>query len=162
MAVGEYSFRLPQGQAGQIADSSLRRIDSKYITAGTLEFGVPVYNTGNTTEAGENSEVAPWTETANGSVAGISVFDPTKIRTITEAGGKYTGPSDVAVLTFGRIFVVASVAVNAGEKAYLVEGTGAFTNVAAGNTYVGIFKTAGNPIGDFPLAELNFDLEVTY
>jgi hypothetical protein len=157
MTVGAYSFRLQQGQAGQIGDSSIRRIDSKYITAGEIEFGVALAQV-----LGATDHVAPWTAAANGSVVGISVFDATKIRTLTEVGGKYTGPSDVAVLTFGRILVAPSVQVGGGDKAYLVEGTGAFTNVAAGNTYVGIYITSGGPVGDFPLAELNFDLEVTY
>lgn len=157
MAIGPYTFRLPQGQAGQIADSSIRRVDTRHITSGTLEFGIALCNV-----VGDTYGVAPWTGAANGSVVGISVFDPTKIRTITEVGGKYTGPSDVAVLTFGRIYVTPVVDVTAGEKAYLVEGTGAFTNVASGNTYVGIFKTSSTVVGDFPLSELNFDLEVTY
>lgn len=156
MTVGAYSFRLFQGQPGQIADSSIRRIDTKHINSGTLEFGVALAKTTNT------DEVKAWTSTADGSIVGVSVFDPTKIRTITEVGGKYTGPSDVAVLTFGRIFVTPVVDVTAGDKAYLVEGTGAFTNVATDNTYVGIFKTSSKVVGDFPLAELNFDLEVTY
>lgn len=154
--MAEYAFNYDLAQVGQIADSSLRRVDSDRIASGLvpyeLEFGVAVHRN----EAGAVGRgLIPWTSVAvdGGEVFGVTVFDPTQI------AGKYVGAMAVSVLTFGRIYVLTQNGVSKGDNAYLIEGTGLFTNVAAGNKKVGVWQTDTGAITSPVLAVLSFNLE---
>ena len=68
---------------------------------------------------------------------GFAVLDKT-----TNAEGRYQQYQAARVRNEGPIVVTASVAVAAGDLAYVVPATGAVTNVATGNTQVGQFDTS--------------------
>lgn len=158
-----YSRTFDIGQAGELVDCSVRRIDTQYIDLSStpdLEFGIAV--TRKNDPAPERGLV-PWTSSTITSgntqrIFGITVFDRTKIQ------GKYVGNIAVNVLTIGRIRVLAQVEVNIGEKAYLEEGTGLFTNLAQNldeedNTEIGVWMSDTGTITEPTLATLSINLE---
>lgn len=67
---------------------------------------------------------------------GVTVLDKTTL------ANNYPQYSTARVRTEGPIVVVAAAAVAAGDKAYMVQASGAFTNVAAGDV-IGVFETSG-------------------
>lgn len=156
-----YSRTFDIGQAGELVDCSVRRIDTQYIDLSDvvdIEFGVAVTRKNDPVpERG----ITPWTSSTvtegnRQRIFGITVFDRTKIE------GKYVGATPVSVLTLGRIRVLAQVQVNIGDKAYLEEGTGLFTNLATNdddedNTEIGVWMsdTGAEPT----LATLSINLE---
>ena len=123
------SFTMPLAQAGQIADTSKRTIDS-YAAEGVIEFGKAV-------ERGTDS--AKQVKSFDGGVfAGISVFSQ------AEETGQYKDKGSVSVMSSGRVVVdTLAVEVEAGEAAYAVDATGAITNVATSATAIGTFLTSG-------------------
>ena len=158
--MAEYAFNYDLAQEGQIADSSTRRIDTDYmdLTAiSELPFGIAVNaRTNNTGGRG----LVPWTTNVvsvgyDGTVFGITVFDPTQI------SGKYVGAMPVSVLTIGRIYVLTQIGVSIGDRAYVIEGSGLFTNVATGNTEIGVWMTSTGAITSPTLAVLSFNLEAS-
>ena len=158
-----YSRIFDVGQAGELVDCSIRRIDTQYIDLSDvvdIEFGVAVTRKNDPVpERG----ITPWTSstiTAGNTqrIFGITVYDRTKIE------GKYVGATPVNVLTLGRIRVLAQVEVNIGEKAYLEEGTGLFTNLpqnlaAEDNTEIGVWMSDTGTITEPTLATLSINLE---
>lgn len=153
-----YSRLFDVGQAGQLADCTIRRIDSEYVDINLtgLEFGIPVIRY----EAGTDKGLIPWTTstTPNGKFFGITVFDHTKV------AGKYITPCVASVLTFGRIKVLTKIGVSIGDKAYLEEGTGLFTNEAQNaavedNFEVGVWMTDTGTITEPTIAVISINLE---
>lgn len=68
-------------------------------------------------------------------------FRGVAIKTFTKEYGEYRQYDRVSVLSFGRIWVTAAVAVAKGDLAY-VTAAGAYTNVASTNILVGEFFTS--------------------
>ena len=69
---------------------------------------------------------------------GVAVLDKT-----TNASDRYQQYQAVRVRNEGPVVVRASVTVAAGDPAFVIPATGFFTNVATGNTPVGMFETSG-------------------
>ena len=123
------SFTMPLAQAGQIADTTSRTVDS-YAAEGVIVFGSAVQR--GTDPA---KQVAPF---AGGVFAGIAVFSH------AEETGQYEDEGSAAVMSSGRIVVdTLAVEVEAGETAYAVDATGALTNVDTSATAIGTFLTSG-------------------
>lgn len=156
--MAEYAFNYDLAQEGQIADSSTRRIDSDRIDlklVPELAFGIAV-----TRHDAVSRGLVPWTTSVistgyDGSVFGITVFDPTQVV------GKYEGAMAVSVLTMGRIYVLTQNGVSKGDPAYVTEGTGLFTNLASGNTKIGVWMSDTGAITSPTLAVLSFNLEAS-
>ncbi len=66
---------------------------------------------------------------------GITVLDTTQLQ------DSYPQYATARVRTQGPVVVTASVAVQPGQPAYFVPGTGALTNVATDNTLIGKWET---------------------
>jgi len=117
------------GQAGQIADSSDRTVDS-FASEGVIAFGAAV-------ERGTDpaKQVKPFD---GGVLAGVAVFSH------TEVTGQYEDKAAVGVMNRGRVVVdTLAVDVTAGETAYVVDASGVWTNVATSATVAGRFLTSG-------------------
>lgn len=158
-----YSRIFEVGQAGELADCSMRRIDTEYmdrVDVSEIEFGVAVTRKD---VALVQRGIIPWTSSvvAAGNthrIFGITVYDRTKIE------GKYVGATPVNVLTAGRIRVLTQNGVSAGDVAYLEEGTGLFTNVATNlagdnNTQIGIWMSDTGAIAEPTLAIVSINLD---
>lgn len=153
-----YSRIFDKCQAGQLADCTIRRVDTDYIDKNItgLEFGIAVVRVDN----GSSKGLKPWTTSTeiDGSFFGITVFDHTK------TAGKYLTPSVASVLTLGRINVLTQIGVSVGDIAYLEEGTGLFTNQPqnAGledNFKIGVWMTDTGVITEPTIAVLSINLE---
>lgn len=118
------------GQVGQIADISGRTIDS-FAAEGEIGFGIAVARGTN-----KQKQVIPFAGTG---FVGISVFEHNE-------NGLYNDEDSVSVMTSGRIYVTTAATVVAGETAYAVNATGAFTNVSTDATAIGKFLTSGTGI----------------
>jgi hypothetical protein len=140
--MAEYAFNFDKAQVGQIADSSIHRIDS-YPTSGVnpLYFGRPVhYNNGLVQAAGSADPVL-----------GISVFS------ITQLEGFYPPSSAASILTFGRIYVVTGDAVAANTSAYIDVGGNFGSYAFTGNgKLVGTFLSNAGA-GELAVLEFNTD-----
>ena len=141
-----YSFNIDLAQAGQIADASVRRVDSYPNHNGNLDFGVAVHiNAQN--QIFKSGSVDP--------VIGITVFSH------NHSVGYYPPKSAVSVLTKGRIYVTTiNVAVVYNTLAY-IDIAGSFTNLSIDNNnnpnkLVGMFLTSA-PIGGLSVLEFDFD-----
>lgn len=109
---------------GQVADTSLRQIDS-FIAEGTVEFGTPVIRgTDKTCQVKQSNSKTEF--------LGIAVRD------VIQTSGNYPNKKMVAVLTKGRIVIKVKEEVEAGGEAY----------VYADNT-IGKTKAEGLKIGTF-------------
>lgn len=73
--------------------------------------------------------------------AGVTVLDTTQLQ------DSYPQYATARVRTQGPIVVQASVAVAAGDLAYIVPAAGVFTNVATSNTLIGKFETSTSGAG---------------
>jgi hypothetical protein len=117
------------GQAGQIADTVNRTVDS-FAAEGVVPFGAAV-------ERGTDpaKQVKAFD---GGAFVGVAVFSH------TEVTGQYEDEAAVGVMTKGRV-VVDTLAVNvtAGETAYVVDASGVWTNVSSNATAAGKFLTSG-------------------
>jgi hypothetical protein len=123
------AFDSALGQAGQIADTTDRTVDS-FAAEGVVAFGGAV-------ERGTNpaKQVKPF---EGGDFLGVAIFSH------TEVTGQYEDEAAVGVMTAGRV-VVDTLAVNvtAGEIAYVVDASGVWTNASADATAAGKFLTSG-------------------
>lgn len=139
--MSNYGFSYGNAQAGQIADASIRVIDSypygNYNV--NLDFGIAVYLNGNSLAIATSADP----------VIGISVFSH------NHPSGYYSPYDAVSVLTKGRVYVRVSVDVGYLELAY-IDLIGQYTNVAAGNKLVGMFLTSA-VANDLSALEFNFD-----
>lgn len=97
-----------------------------------IEFGTPV------AQGTADRQCRPLKSGEGTKYLGFAVLDKT-----TTAEGKYLRYQAARIRNEGPIVVAASVAVAAGDSAYVVPATGAVTNVSAGNTLVGQFETSG-------------------
>lgn len=68
---------------------------------------------------------------------GVTVLD------ITQEGDRYAQYATARVRTKGPVVVKPAVNVVAGDPAYVVPADGGLTNVATGNTRIGMFETTG-------------------
>lgn len=155
-----YGRFFDKAQAGQIADCTTRTIITDHIATPVfteLPFGIAVTK-------GEINPIGlePWTTNVpsggvTSRVFGITVFDQTFIE------GKYTAPCPVNVLTNGHIWVTAKIGVSRGDKAYVEEGTGLFTNAATNgdgdnNTLIGIWMSStGNVTNSLAIISINLE-----
>lgn len=153
-----YGRVFDEGQAGQLADCTIRRVDSEYISNSVAElaFGIPVARIDSSSDRG----LVPWTTAtlATGRFFGITVYDTTKVL------GKYITPCKASVLTLGRIKVLTQIGVSIGDKAYIEEGTGLFTNVATNaddedNLEIGVWMTDTGVITQPTIAVISINLE---
>jgi hypothetical protein len=80
---------------------------------------------------------------------GVTVLDTTQLQ------DSYPQYATARVRTQGPVVVTASVAVAAGDAAYIVPATGVFTNVATGNTLVGKFETSTSGAGQLAVLNLS-------
>lgn len=126
---------------GLPSDTIDRQIDS-YATEGLIQFGEPVaYGTNKLTQVKK--------------VAAINTIIGFAVRSENAIYGEYRDKASIGVLKMGRITVVASVAVVAGDPVY-VTAAGAVTNVAGSNgNQVGVFKTTQTVAGGLAVVELN-------
>lgn len=144
-----YQFDFEDAQVGQIADSSIHRIDS-YSAYANIQFGTAVnLNTGAT--FGDTPRVNRLITEVD-EVFGISVFTPTLI------DGYYKIDEIVSVLTFGRIYVISSDLVLAGSRAFLRVSNNTFvttpTTGSENNIRVGRFLLDAN-IGDITVLDFS-------
>ncbi|MCW6510975.1 structural cement protein Gp24 [Lichenifustis flavocetrariae] len=114
---------------GQIADGEqVTNVISRVVdpaTANPISFGDPVLQ-------GASDGTIQSVSGGSGAFRGIAVRDPTLP---PSAGDQYVATLTAAVLTKGVIWVNATVAVAAGQPAY-VTSAGALTNVATNNTAI--------------------------
>lgn len=68
---------------------------------------------------------------------GVTVLDS------TQENDRYAQYATARVRTKGPVVVKAAVNVAAGDPAYVVPADGSLTNVASGNTKIGMFETTG-------------------
>lgn len=127
--MAEYGYNdLPA--VGRLTTYHNKWVDS-YAAEAIVEFGVPLKR-----GTSKDDQVLTWADAITVDVVGISVFSDTSI------SKKYAIGDTVKVLTKGRIYVTVSVAVEAGEKAYITVTTGLFTNLAPNNLLVGKFMSS--------------------
>ena len=121
--------------AGMIVDqqSDYNVISRIVENSAGINFGVAAYQG----VADKGIIAADATETI---VRGITVRTTTKDP--EQALNKYAQYDTASIMTRGVIAVAASVAVEAGEKAYYVPATGVFTNVATNNILIGVFESS--------------------
>lgn len=132
-----YTQDFIKGQAGQIADTSSRTVDS-FVAESVIAFGIPVAR-----GTSKEKQVIPFVGTG---FVGISLF-------VHNEDGQYAIKESVSVLSKGRVHVdTLAVSVVAGETAYVVNATGAYTNVATSATAIGKFLTTGTGIQVLQLA----------
>lgn len=141
-----YSFNIDLAQAGQIADASVRRVDSYPNHFGNLDFGVAVHiNAQN--EIFKSGRTDP--------VIGITVFSQTQVQ------GHYLPAAAVSVLTKGRIYVTTKNEAVVNNTLAYIDINGDFTDVATDNAMVdnklvGMFLTSA-PVGGLSVLEFDFD-----
>ena len=123
-----YKFNFDNAQEGQIADSSIRRIDS-YPAATNLSFGKVIKVEVEVITGSLFAE--PWTY--NEYPFGITVTN-----------GYYKTNTMASILSFGRIFVKCEDDIIAGQLAYIDSATGNITGIfGATHRAIGIFLTSG-------------------
>lgn len=139
--MSNYGFSHITAQAGQIADASIRVIDSyPYENSNiNLDFGIAVYLNGNSLAIATSADP----------VIGISVFSH------NHPIGYYSSYDAVSVLNKGRVYVRVSVDVTFQQLAY-IDLIGQYTNVATDNKLVGMFLTSA-VTNDLSVLEFNFD-----
>ena len=107
-----YKFNFIDAQVGQIADSSIRRVDS-YPADEDLDFGRAVYMSSECVDVyGNHPSIVSYAR-PEFLIFGVTVYDATLV------DGYYKVNTNVSVLTFGRIFVRVETDVEAGFSAYV-------------------------------------------
>lgn len=133
-----YDTDRPAGLPGMIADTTPQTILSRVVEAAAgMAFGIVA------TQGTGDRQVRP--AAANRAFVGIVVMDPVVAHQTQPAGSAdfYPDKDICNVLVHGAVWVVASVAVAAGDPAYFVPATGVITNVATANTAInGRFETS--------------------
>lgn len=129
----EYRKSLLPFLKGQIPDMRTpgRDISRNVENVEGVEFGTPVG------QGTADRQCRPLKTGAGTKYLGFAVLDKT-----TNLDGKYQRYQAARIRNEGPIVVTASVAVAAGDPAYVVPATGAVTNVATANTLVGQFETS--------------------
>ncbi len=136
--MAQYDFNYDVAQVGQIADCSLRNIDS-YAAEAIIEFGVALKR-----GTIPSKQVLTWADAITVPVVGIAVFERRAEHPYPYvANVNYQIDDAVSVMTTGRVYVTTALNVIAGQLAYVTATTGAFTNVATSNLLVGKFQTTG-------------------
>ena len=144
-----YNFNFTKAQAGQIADSSVRIIDTYLLEPiQGLGFAMPVsIKTDGTCSISTNNE----------NIDGVTVFSPEQFDPDLGLVQYYRAGDPVSVLKLGRIWVVTQVDVTLyNQKAY-VDDDALFTTVSVGNRLAGIFLNTAKA-GE--LIVLNFNSDV--
>lgn len=111
---------------GQIADTSLRQIDS-YAAEATIQFGTAVKR-----GTKKDKQCLP--------LNSITEFLGIALRNDLCTGGNYPVGAVVSVMTKGRVVVKTTEAVVAGEAAY-VHADGTFNKTAENGLEIGIFAS---------------------
>ena len=156
-----YEFTLDKAQAGQKAGLDFDHVES-FAAEGAVPFGRGVVHGTNP----EKQVAVPADDT--GIFAGISVFTHSREQTLNQdatmgeqfsGGAQYRDKDTVSTLRKGRIYVLVTAAVEAGEDAYvdvLTEGEeGKFTNVDTDNLATGgVFRSAADE-GELAIVEVN-------
>ena len=124
-----YSAAHASGYPGMIADGEqVTNVISRIVdpnTANPIAFGDPVLQ-------GVSEATVQSVSGGSGVFRGIAVRDPTLA---ASAGDQYGATVTAAVMTKGVIWVLAAVAVSAGQPVYFT-GAGALTNVPTSNTAI--------------------------
>lgn len=130
----EYKLVFDKYLKGMIPDmrTPARDFSRNVENADGVEFGTPVG------QGTADRQCRPLKTGGATKYLGFAVLDKT-----TTAEGKYLRYQAARIRNQGPIVVTASVAVAAGDPAYVVPATGAVTNVSAGNTLVGQIETSG-------------------
>lgn len=130
----DYKTVFDQFILGMVPDmrSPARDFSRTVQDAAGIAFGSPV---GQGTEDHQCRPIATGLATK---YLGFAVRDKT-----TTVEGRYKQYQEVRIRNEGPLVVSPSVAVAAGDIAYIVPATGAITNVEAGNTRVGQFEMSG-------------------
>ena len=156
-----YEFTLDKAQAGQKAGLDFDHVES-FAAEGAVPFGRGVIHGTNP----EKQVAVP--ADALGTFAGVSVFTHSREQTLNQdasmgeqfsGGAQYRDKDTVSTLRKGRIYVLVTAAVEAGEDAYvdvLTEGEeGKFTNVDVDNLATGgVFRSAADE-GELAIVEVN-------
>lgn len=129
-------------QIGSISDVSIRVKDS-FIAMEDMDFGVAV-SRDTTDGVSREKKVKKWF--VNGVFVGVSAFSHTYANNFDTGLSQIKAGDSIDVVRFGRVRVLTSVDVLAGDKAYIDATTGVFTKVATNNILVGEFisTTAAN------------------
>lgn len=133
---GEYGYQFFP-EIGSTLEFSNTYTES-FTAEESINFGVPVKR-----GASREHGCAFWEGGVNVPVLGITRSSH------GETSGRYEDKTMVSVLRRGKIVVLASVEVEAGQEAYLVHDTGHFTNVPDANRKIGVFTTdalANSPV----------------
>jgi hypothetical protein len=142
--MAEYAFNFDKAQKGQIVDSSIHRIDSYPCGDDNLDFGVGAYV--------DNGVLKKYTSGAvlGTFIQGITVFSQTCIK------GNYKKGDAVSLLSYGRIWVIASADVIANTTAW-VNDSGHFVNQTDGTvSFAGLYLTSAS---NGELVALDFSYE---
>ena len=150
----QYSFSFDTAQAGQIADSSLRIVDS-FIANATIQYGVAVKRDSTNANTSQTC-ILPWADAITVPFLGVAVFTQAQEHGYQSPYTQYLALTTVPVLTMGRVYVnvKTSVTVTAGDSAYVEATTGLFTNVATDNLLIGNFLTSGTGGTDLIILEI--------
>lgn len=129
-------------QIGSISDVSIRVKDS-FIAMEDMDFGVAV-SRDTTDGVSREKKVKKWF--VGGVFVGVSAFSHTYANNFNTGLSQIKPGDSIDVVRFGRVKVLTSVDVLAGDKAYINATTGVFTKVATDNILVGEFisTTAAN------------------
>lgn len=131
-------------QIGSISDVSLRVKDS-FIAMEDMDFGVAL-SRDTTDGVSREKKVKKWF--VGGVFVGVSAFSHTYANDFNTGVSEIKTGDSIDVVRFGRVKVLPSVDVLAGDKAYINATTGVFTKVATDNILVGEFisTTAANNV----------------
>lgn len=134
-----FALSLDKIEIGQKSTTNPVRIKS-YSAIEDIPFGVAVSRV-LTDGITRQTQVKNWA--AGGVFAGITVYTQTATNSYDgTTGSKVKAKTMANIAEWGDFEVLASVAVNAGDVAYIVADTGLFTNVATNNIKVGRFQTS--------------------
>jgi hypothetical protein len=124
-------------QIGSISDVSIKIKDS-FIAMEDMDFGVAL-SRDTTDGVSREKKVKKWF--VGGVFAGVSAFSHTYANDFNTGVSEIKAGDSIDSVRFGRVDVLASVDVLAGDKAYIDATTGLFTKVATNNILVGEFIT---------------------
>jgi hypothetical protein len=124
-------------QIGSISDVSIRIKDS-FIAMEDMDFGVAL-SRDTTDGVSREKKVKKWF--VDGVFVGVSAFSHTYANDFNTGVSQIKAGDSIDAVRFGRVDVLVSVDVLAGDKAYIDATTGLFTKVATNNILVGEFTT---------------------
>ena len=123
-----YNSTVPTGFAGMVYDGEVsNRISRTVEDAAGIAFGVACFR-------GTGGNGCTATAAAN-KFLGIAIADAGQVPGLGETADTIAQYRTISLLNEGVIWVSASVAVNAGDQAYVTSG-GAITNVSTSNTLI--------------------------